>query len=160
MSRSGALRHWVGWWLVCVVLWLLLTSTVAPNEVVTGVAAAALAATAATLVRDDRPFAPQRVAGVVRYVAMLPARVAVDTWLLTVALVRQFGTRHGARELGQFREVAVSGSGALFETMSAIVTSVAPNDILVEVDDARRVATVHELVARDRDSLEELLRRP
>ncbi len=148
-----AARFWFGWWLACFALWLLLTSTVSPNEVLTGVAAAAVAATAAALTRADRPA--DRLPGreLLRFLAALPVRIGADTVLLVRVLLRP------ADHAGHFTEVPAAGRGPTFETEAAILVSAAPNHYLVDFGDDG-TATLHGLVRRDHRTLEEVMLRP
>ncbi len=149
-----AIRFWAGWWLVCFALWLLLTSTVALNDVLTGVAAAAVAATAAAASRVDRPGEARTVPGALQYLVALPGRIAADTALLARALVRP-GSVHG-----RYLDVTATGSGPAFETAATILVSASPNHFVVDFDDSTGMVTLHELVRRDHASVEEVMLRP
>jgi hypothetical protein len=157
--RLGA--YWVGWWFASLVLWLLLTSTVAANEVVTGFGAAAVAATTATVVHAQEQFDTRFRWGWMRFVAALPVRIATDTWLLARALA---GRLAGAEAGGRFQEVRLPDTGLVperraMETLSTIVVGMSPNCFVVGFDEERGVALLHELAARRRspETLEEVM---
>ncbi|HMC05246.1 MAG TPA: hypothetical protein VKJ83_07220 [Actinomycetota bacterium] len=161
-ARLGA--YWVGWWLAALVLWLLLTSTVAANEVVTGLGAAAVAATTATVVHAQEQFDTRFRWGWLRFVAVLPVRIATDTWLLTRALAAHLA---GAEPRGRFEEVRLPGTSLAperraMETLSTIVVGMSPNWFVVGFDEERGVALLHELMARPRspETLEEVMLGP
>jgi hypothetical protein len=160
--RLGA--YWVGWWLASLVLWLLLTSTVAANEVVTGLGAAAVAATTATVVHAQEQFDTRFRWGWLRFVAALPVRIVTDTWLLARALA---GRLAGAEPRGRFKEVRLPGTGLAserraMETLSTIVVGMSANCFVVGFDEERGVALVHELAPRPRspETLEEVMLGP
>lgn len=158
--RGRLALYWVVWFVVSEALWLLLTSTVSFNEVLTGLAAAAIAASAATLVHAQEPVRTSARASWLGYVALLPVRIIVETWMATVALVRHLT---GRRVRAQFREVrypttlrAAERRG--FEALSTIVVAMSANRFIVGFDEKRHVALLHELVPASEDRLEEVLR--
>jgi multisubunit Na+/H+ antiporter MnhE subunit len=151
--------YWVGWWVTSFGLWLLLTSTVTPNEMVTGVGCAAAAATIAAVVHATEPIRTTPRARLARHAAMLPWRVVVDTWLATGALVRHLA---GGRLDDRFIEVRVpserlAGQRRGFEVLSTIITTMSPNHLVVGFDEERRVALLHQLVRQDHETLEEVM---
>jgi multisubunit Na+/H+ antiporter MnhE subunit len=163
---SGAghlLRYWARWWVICTALWLLLTSTVSLNDVLTGFAVAVIAAGAAPAVEAVGSGPSARTIGRdadgarrwVRWVAALPGRIVMDTWWVTVALVDDL---RGRRAAGRFNELDLGAAHAR-EDVLTLLTTAAPNHILVSLDDQRRVAVVHELVRRDVGTLDQLLAR-
>src|SRR5690348_18168006 len=70
-------------------LWLVLTSTVAGTEVVTGAVVSVLAATIGFAVARRDHYEVRAPAAWLRWFVALPRRVVVDTALLARALVRQ-----------------------------------------------------------------------
>src|SRR5919198_6140761 len=162
MSNSVRLAaYWAAWWVVSLGLWLLLTSTVAFNEIGAGVVAAAVAATVATAVHAREkvatPLRPGREW--LRFGLALPRRIVADTWLL----IRVLGGRLTGRDVdGGFRAVPLpetgeAGERRMLETLATIVISVSPNTFVVAFDDERRVALLHELVVQDHPTLDEVM---
>lgn len=161
MSVRGRLAlYWVVWFVVSEALWLLLTSTVSFNEVGTGLAAAAIAASAATLVHAQEPVRTSARSEWMGYVLRLPARVIVEAWVATVALVRHLS---GRPVRARFREVRFpttlrAGERRGFEALSTIVVAMSANRFIVGFDEKRHVALLHELVPTNEERLEEVLR--
>jgi multicomponent Na+:H+ antiporter subunit F len=93
---------WVAWYVPQVVLWLAFVDTFARQEVIAGLVAAAVAATAAELVRSQELVRFRLDPRWLRGLPGLPWQVLRDTWLLTVALWRHC-TGHPVR--GVFRVV-------------------------------------------------------
>jgi multisubunit Na+/H+ antiporter MnhE subunit len=157
--------YWVGWWLASMALWLLLTSTVAFNEVFTGFAVAAVAAGATTTVHAHQPVPTTPRPEWIRYVLGLPVRIAADTWLLVLALgdrLRGGGGGRGGRAPGRFEEVRMlttrrASDRRGMETLSTIIVSMSPNHIVVGFDEQRRIVLLHELVRRQHNTLEEVM---
>lgn len=158
--RGRLALYWAVWFVVSEATWLLLTSTVSFNEVGTGLAAAAIAASAATVVHAQEPVRTSLRPSWVGYVVRLPVRVIGETWMATVALVRHLA---GRRVRAQFREVrfpttlrAAERRG--FEALSTIVVAMSANRFIVGFDEKRHVVMLHELVPAGEDRLEEVLR--
>src|SRR5215211_1237979 len=160
MSRGWRLAALgVGWWVVGMLLWLLLTSTVAWNEVLTGVAAAAVGALTVVAVHAHERIAAHPRLGWVRFVLPLPRRIAADTWFVTRALAARL---RGRRIRGRYIELRVTRSADASErrarqAATTVITSMAPNHYVVDFDEERGVVLVHELVRRGHDSFEELM---
>jgi hypothetical protein len=131
-------------------LWLVLVGTLSGGELVAG----AVAATSATVVCEVvvaaglLPFpGSARSWASARFV---PVRIAADTGRLLAALAHGRSGRFRVAELPRGRHWhrhAERGIGAL-------VASVAPNTIVVDIDAERRRALRHELSPRDEDPLE------
>ena len=160
MSRPWRLAALgAGWWLVSVVLWVLLTSTVARNEVFTGFAAAAVAAVVVVAIHAHEHIAARVRLGWIRLLLAIPVRVFVDTWVVTLSLVRRI---RGQRVEGRYVEVrsprpATAAERRGMEALWAIVASMAPNHYVVDFDEERRVVLLHQLVRRDHETLEEVM---
>jgi len=161
-SRSSIALYWGAWWLASMAVWLLLTSTVSLNEVITGFGAATVAATAAAAAHR-RHGLPVRVSlrdlGVVW---RIPWCVAADTWLL----IRALGRRISGQEVhGGFREVSWAPPPGErerhgMEAFGTVVTTISPNHIVVGFDLDSRTVLVHELLPRTPTTLEEVMRVP
>jgi len=140
-------------------LWLLLTSTVSSSEVLTGLAAAAIAASVATVVRAQEPASSVLRPSWARYAIAIPMRVAFDTWALTVALARQLG---GRRVRGRFVEVRTPPTRTAperraMQALATIAVGMGANHVVVGFDDEQGVALLHELVPRRHERLERVL---
>ena len=147
-GRAGALRAFAIWWVLCAALWLALVDRTRIDELLTGVVAATLGATAAVLVRQQRQVilrprarwlagAWRPVAGIVR-----------DLWPLARVLVLRGILRRPST--GRFVElpfdaVADSPRDGAFRVLTASLGSLAPNTIVVDVDADRRILRAHEL---------------
>src|SRR5919109_2245308 len=91
-GRRAAIA-WLRWWVASMLFWLLLTSTVDPQEVVAGIAAAAVAATIMTVVQRSIRR-PVRIRARWLWPAWrIPILIARDTVTLTVLLGRKLARR-------------------------------------------------------------------
>ena len=154
-----AVAIWLGWWAFLFVVWMLLVLTQATAEVVAGVVAAAIGATAAEVVRrselvDLRPW------------TLLPRRpwrlartVVSDCWLLTVALWRQLRWRED--NVGAFRGIAFDAGAdddpraAARRAAYTALISLTPNTYVIGIDREHNNMLVHELVAGPRETTRE-----
>ncbi len=139
---------WVAWYVPLVVLWLAFVDTFARQEVIAGLVAAAVAATAAELVRSQELVRFRLDPRWLRGLPGLPWQVLRDTWLLTVALWRHC-TGHPVR--GAFRVVpfpseADDNRSAARRALVTVLVSVAPNTVVVGVEGDEGELLVHELV--------------
>ena len=139
---------WVAWYVPLVVLWLAFVDTFARQEVIAGLVAAAVAATAAELVRSQELVRFRLDPRWLRGLPGLPWQVLRDTWLLTVALWRHC-TGHPVR--GVFRVVpfpseASDNRSSARRTLVTVVASVAPNTVVVGVEGDEGELLVHQLV--------------
>ena len=148
----GAVITWLTWWVLLTSLWVAVDDSVAPDELLAGAGAAALAAVAATVVnRQARIRYRIRAAWLLRALA-LPGQVASDTLAVFAVLGRTVATRAPAPH-GAFREVPVryGDDTALGVTRRVLLTgarSLTPNAFVVDLDAERDVMLVHELVER------------
>jgi multisubunit Na+/H+ antiporter MnhE subunit len=144
----GRLRLWIAWYLSLVVLWLAFVDTFAPAELLLGLVAAAVAATAADLVRSQDLVRFELAPRWLRDLYRLPWQVLRDTWLLAVALWRHC-TGHPVR--GAFRVVpfpseADDARSAARRALVTALVSVAPNSVVVGVEGGEGEMLVHQLV--------------
>ena len=141
-------RFWFAWYLPMVVLWLAFVDTLAWEEVAAGLVAAAIAATAAELVRSQDLVRFRLDPRWLRDVHRLPWQVIRDCWLLAVALWRHCT---GRPVRGSFRVVPFPGeaddahSAARRALVTALV-SVVPNTVVVGVEGGEGEMLVHQLV--------------
>jgi multisubunit Na+/H+ antiporter MnhE subunit len=139
---------WIAWYVPLVVLWLAFVDTFAAAEVVVGLVAAAIAATAAELVRSQGLVRFRLDPRWLRGLSQLPGQTLRDCWLLTVALWRHC-TGHPAR--GVFRVVpfpseADDARSAARRALVTALVSVAPNTVVVGVEGSGGEMLVHQLV--------------
>ena len=145
------LRFWLAWYVPLVGLWLLFVATLAVEEVVLGLVAAALAATAADLVREeDRvPFRLRRAW--LADLGQVPGQVVRDTWLLALVLWRRL---RGQQVRGTFRTLpfpldADEAHAAARRALVTAVTSLAPNTYVVGIERGEGRMLLHQLVPTD-----------
>jgi multisubunit Na+/H+ antiporter MnhE subunit len=152
--------RWPLWWAASMLLWLVLTSTVSLGEVITGFIASALVASEMTVLGSRETPASRPPLRWLRYVAPLPRRIVVDTWVLTLALARRVA---GTSVRGRTSEVSLptarsAGERRAVGTLATILTSMSPNTIVVDIDERRRVAVLHEVAAKRHDTIDDVLR--
>jgi multisubunit Na+/H+ antiporter MnhE subunit len=139
---------WFAWYVPLVVLWLAFVDTLAAAEVVLGLVAAAVAATAAEVVRDQELVRFRLEPRWLRGLGGLPWQVLRDSWLLAEAL---WGQLRGRPVRGVFRVVPfpVEQDDARSAARRALVTgvvSLAPNTYVVGIEGEEGVVLVHQLV--------------
>jgi multisubunit Na+/H+ antiporter MnhE subunit len=143
-----SVRFWIAWYVPLVGLWLAFVDTLARAEVALGLVAAAVAATAAELVRAQELVRFRLEPRWLRGLALLPWQVLRDTWLLAFALWRHLG---GQPVRGVFRAVPFPSErdDARSAARRALVTgivSLAPNSLVVGVEGDEGVLLLHQLV--------------
>lgn len=144
------MRAWCVWWLLCAALWLAMVDRTALDELLSGVVAAALGATAAVLVRQQR-----------RTLIRPRARwLRTAWWRQPLALVRDLGplaralvTRGVLRreETGTIAALPFDAVGddprqAAYRVLTATLGSLGPNTIVLDVDPDTRTLHAHQLV--------------
>ena len=77
---------WIAWYVLLLLLWLAFVDTFNPAEMALGLVAAAIAATAAEVVRSQELVRFRMDPRWLRDVPQLPWQVLRDCWLLTAAL--------------------------------------------------------------------------
>jgi multisubunit Na+/H+ antiporter MnhE subunit len=151
-GQPGALTTWLTWWVLLTSLWVAVDDSVAPDELLAGAGAAALAAVAATLAsRQARTRYRIKAAWLPRALA-LPGQVASDTIAVFAVLAKSVATK-APPPRGAFREVPVryGDDTPLGVTRRVLLTgarSLTPNAFVVDIDKERDVMLVHELVVR------------
>jgi multisubunit Na+/H+ antiporter MnhE subunit len=148
-GRAGALRAWLIWWVLCAALWLALVDRVALSELLTGVVAAAIGATAAVLVRQQRETVVRPRARWLPAVGRAALSLVTDLWPLGRALVArgilrrdQVGVVHELR----FDAVGDDPEQAAFRVLTETLGSLGPNTIVVDIDLEAHVLYAHQLV--------------
>ena len=148
----GALITWLTWWILLMSLWVALDDSLAPDELLAGAGAAALAALAAAMVsRQARMRFRIRAAWLPRALA-LPGQVVSDTLAVFAVLARTIATK-APPPRGAYREVPVgygddSPLGLTRRVLLIGARSLTPNAFVVDLDAERDVMLVHELVVR------------
>jgi hypothetical protein len=146
-GRLGAVRAWVGWWIVCAAIWLWLVDNTHVPELIVGAGVCILAASFAIVVRQQRLVVlrprPRWLLRLWRPVLAFPR----DMWLLVKALPR--------RQVGTFYTLSASVHGddprsAAQRVLMQAAASLAPNTYVIGTDLDRECVLVHQLV-RTRD---------
>lgn len=152
MSIRSVLRHgrfWLLWYVPLFGLWILFVDTLAAEELVLGAIGAAVAATAADIVRAQDLVRFRMRARWLLALARLPQWTLTDSWLLAVALWRQLRRPGSVR--GRFRLLPfpIERDDATSAARRALVTgviSLAPNSYVVGVERDEGCMLVHQLV--------------
>jgi multisubunit Na+/H+ antiporter MnhE subunit len=146
MARRAG--FWIAWYVALVVLWLAFVDTLAWEEVAAGLVAAAVAATAAEIVRSQDLVRFRLEPRWLRGLSGLPWQVVRDTWLLTAALWRHTTGRpvHGTFRVVPFPSEADDARSAARRALVTAVCSVAPNTVVVGVEGGEGEMLVHQLV--------------
>jgi multisubunit Na+/H+ antiporter MnhE subunit len=139
-------KYWIAWFLPLFVLWLAFVDTLATAEVVVGLVAAAVAATAAEVVRDQDLVRFRIRTSWLRDLYRLPGQVLADSRVLAVALWRRLTGRpvHGGFRALPF---PVDRDDARSAGRRALVTgfvSLTPNAYVVGIEEDG-VLLVHQL---------------
>jgi multisubunit Na+/H+ antiporter MnhE subunit len=140
----------LAWALGSMVLWLLLTSTFRGAEVVTGAIAALLSAAAVEAVRERGRFVFRPRLRWARRAVGVPVRIVVETWEVTLVLVRHATGRRRVR--GGLVAVPFSHGpdddpeAAARRALATAGLSVAPNTVVVGIDAATDELLAHQLV--------------
>jgi len=143
------LRAWLAWWTLCAALWLALVDRVPLSELVAGAAVAAIAATAALLVRRRQPSRPRLPAGAIPLALRQAAGLVGDLPALMRVLWRRGVLRRrerGAIVERPFAAVAPRAPERAGErVMAQALGSLAPATVVIDVDVERRVVVEHRL---------------
>lgn len=159
MAGRRVVTAWLAVWAACFALWLLLTSTVDRTEMLTGVGAAAVAATAFEVIREHgAPRARPRWSWL-KPVPIIPLLVARDTVVVFAELVRQLGG--GRRRPGRLQPIELPDVGDEAERNArhlfvTIGVALSPNTYVIGFDPDRNEMLVHQLVPRRPASVDEL----
>ena len=144
-GRRGAAIAWVGWWLACVSVYLVLVDTVVLPELVTGAVIAAIGASGATLLRAQRRLVMRPRA---RWLISLWRPVASyprDLVTVTRALLRR-RPAPGRLYALPFESGADDPRSAARRVLGPSAGSFAPNTFVVGFDAERGLLLVHQLV--------------
>jgi multisubunit Na+/H+ antiporter MnhE subunit len=150
--HPGALRAWLIWWVLLAALWLALVDTVLVPELVAGAVSAAIAATGAVIVREQRRLLLRPKAAWIRSAGRPLRRTVTDLGPLARALWRRGIRRrdeHGAMAEVPYAAVGDTPDAATHRAFTQALGSLGPNTLVVGVDRDRRVLLVHQLVPTD-----------
>ena len=140
----------LAWWALLGGAWMLLVDTVSTAEVACAVVAALAGVVATRLVFGSGIAGMRPAVSLGSALARQLARVPRDLWLLAAALGRALA---GRRRPGRFHELAlelaVNETGNGRRAGIELLGSLAPNTIVLGVDERRVI--VHQLVARQRE---------
>jgi multisubunit Na+/H+ antiporter MnhE subunit len=148
-GRRGEVRAWLAWWAILTALYVVLVDSRRLEELVAAVVVGALGATASVLVRRGREVVlrprPREIAAELRAVLAWPRDLA----LLATALVR--------RPSGHVVEAPFDATGddphdAARRALAVAGRTLAPNTIVIGIDEERRVLVAHRLVDREERS--------
>jgi hypothetical protein len=152
LRRAELVRTWLIWWALCAALWLVLDDTAALPELVDGAVAAAVGASAATLVRarSHVQFAAQP--GWARHWWRPLVHLVSD--LPELARTLAVALAGGDRDPGRMRTVDFSvldddRARAAQVALASIAGSVAPGTVIVAVDVEGGELVFHELTPRE-----------
>ena len=146
--HPGALRAWLIWWALLAALWLALVDTVVGPELIAGAVGAALAATGAVIVRQQRRLLLRPRLRWVRSAGRPLRRTVADLVPLARALGRP-RDEHGRLFELPYEAVGDTPDAAAHRAFTQALGSLAPNTLVVDIDRERRVLIVHQLVPRD-----------
>jgi multisubunit Na+/H+ antiporter MnhE subunit len=144
-------RFWIAWYLPLFGLWILLVDTFAAEELVLGAIAAAVAATAADIVRAQDLVRFRLRARWLRDVWWILRQVVADSGTLAVALWRQLRRPGSVRGCFRVLEFPREGDDAAAAARRALVTSVVsltPNTYVVGIEGEEGTILIHQLVSR------------
>jgi multisubunit Na+/H+ antiporter MnhE subunit len=141
--------HWLAWWIALVLLWQLFVNTFAGAEVVAGLAAAAVAATAAEVVRGQGLVHFRPRARWLPRTRALPPAVLQDSLTLARMLWRRIVARESVS--GEFSTVSFESGGddpesAARRALYVAAISLTPNTYVLGIDRDENVMLVHQLV--------------
>jgi multisubunit Na+/H+ antiporter MnhE subunit len=142
-------RFWILWYVPLVVLWLLFVDTFAPEEVVLGLVAAALAATAADVVRAQDLVRFRLDVRWLRDIGRIPRQVLLESRLLAVVLWHHLRGRPAS---GTFRALPFprDDDDAVSAARRALVTaivSLTPDTYVVGIEGDEGLILVHQLLS-------------
>jgi multisubunit Na+/H+ antiporter MnhE subunit len=138
---------WIAWYVPLVVLWLAFVNTLAVAEVALGLVAAAVAATAADLVRSQDLVRFRLEVRWLHDLRQLPWQVLRDCWLLAVVLWRRCAGRpvHGAFRVLPFPVERDDARSAARRALVTGTVSLTPNTYVVGCE-GDGVILLHQLI--------------
>ena len=139
---------WIAWYVPLLAIWLAFVDTFNSEEVALGLVAAAIAATAAEVVRSQELVRFRLEPRWLRDVHRLPWQVLRDCWLLAVGLWRHCTGRplRGTFRVVPFPSEADDARSAARRAVATALVSVAPNTVVVGIEGGEGEMLVHQLV--------------
>jgi hypothetical protein len=145
---AGMVRAWLTWFVLLYALYVLLADNTVLPELVVGVVAAAVGATGAVVVRQQRARLLRPRARMLTGAWRPLLGVFADLVPLTRVLVTRGILRHpgeGRLEETPFTPLSDSGEDAAERALAEALGSLAPNGIVVGIDHERGVLVTHRL---------------
>ena len=155
MVNRRKFQTWLAWWILLTGLWLMVDDSLRVDELLAGLASAALAALLVAAVLDPvRGRLPARLGWLwhlVACVASLPGHVARDTGEVFATLYRWLA--QGELPSSGYTEIPLAphGGAARHRVGRVLVTwehSLAPNEFAVGIGPGHDAMLVHQLVPR------------
>jgi multisubunit Na+/H+ antiporter MnhE subunit len=140
------------WWVLGAALWIALFDNVPLSELVSGAVAAALGATAAVLVRQQRRIVLRPRARWLKPGLRATAAIVTDLPSAAQALVTRGVLRRpvtGTLHLLPFAATGDDPEQAALRVLTATLGSLGPNTVIVDIDTDSGTLHAHQLVTRD-----------
>ena len=148
MVKRRKFQTWLAWWILLTGLWLMVDDSLRADELLVGMASAALAAVLVAAVRDPVRARLGWQWRLVARAASLPGHVARDTGAVFAALYRRLA--HGELPSSGYTEIPLVPRGAARRRAGRVLLawehSLAPNQFAVGIDPGRDAMLVHQLV--------------
>jgi multisubunit Na+/H+ antiporter MnhE subunit len=146
---------WLGWWIVLMAFWVITDDSIAPDELLAGAGAAALAAVLVDLASHQASVTfGIRLAWLARALG-LPRQVLIETWIVFAALWRRIARGEEPRS-GFVAQPVDYGpdtpEGRMRRALLVGACSLAPNSFALGIDRDRDVMVIHKLVAGDQEA--------
>lgn len=150
--RARRAVTWFTWWVLLMALWVTIDDSLAPDELVAGAGAAAVAALAAELVSHQAGLAFRIRAAWLPRALRLPGQVVTDTWAVFAVLAKTI-TKRTPPPTGTYREIPVRyGDDTPLDVTRRVLLigarSFTPNGFVLGIDPDRDVMVVHQLAER------------
>lgn len=150
--RRGVVLAWLGWWVACAALYLLLIDKIDVPEAITGAVIASVGATGAVLVRTQRRRLLRPRARWLLDAWRPLLGVFIDIWPLLRVLVTHGVLRRpapsGYVEM-PYGHVTDDATAAAHGALTQALGSLGPNTFVVEIDEERRMLVAHQLKLGD-----------
>jgi hypothetical protein len=144
----GMVRAWLTWFVLLYALYVLLADNTVLPELLVGVVAAAIGATGAVVVRQQRPRLLRPRARMLKgawrpLLGVFADLVPLTRVLITHGILRRPG--ESRLEETPFTRLSDSGEDAAERALAEALGSLAPNGIVVGIDHERGVLVTHRL---------------
>ena len=150
--RRGLVAAWLGWWVVLAALYLLLADNTVLPELVTGAVITTIGATGAVLVRGQRgrllrPRARWLLGAWRPLLGLFADVVPLLRVLVTHGILRR-PAPSGLVEL-PYERTSDDADDAAHRAFTQALGSFAPNTIVVDIDEERRLLVAHQVELGD-----------